>query len=113
IGNRVIQGHEIGTCENIGDAVGILSIIANNMYQRYVNNKIEAQHEVEPTKHKRINYVNYIKKSRSIFMVLLFYFIKTIYFVALKKSLITNTSPTRILRQIKRTRIAKKFDQNG
>lgn len=46
-------------------------------------------------------------------MDLLFYFIKTIYFVALKKSLIKNTSPTRILREIKRTRFEKKFDQNG
>lgn len=52
---RVIQGHEIGTFEIIGVALVILSIIANNMYQRYVNNKIEAQHEVEPTKHKSIN----------------------------------------------------------
>src|SRR5690625_5350757 len=52
---RVIQGHEIGTFEIIGVALVILSIIANNMYQRYVNNKIEDQHEVEPTKHKSIN----------------------------------------------------------
>src|SRR5690625_4220949 len=109
----VIQGHAIGTSDIIGVALVILSIIANNMYDRYVNNKIVTQHEVQPTKHKSINKVNYIKKSRSIFMDLLFYFIKTTYFVALKKSLIKNTSPTRILRDIKRTRFEKKFDQNG
>lgn len=40
---RVIQGHEIGTFEVMGVALVILSIIANNMYQRYVNKKLEAK----------------------------------------------------------------------
>src|SRR5699024_3634357 len=106
---QMIQGYKISFFEYLGVFIVCLMIILNNLYQRMM---IKKNPDILPTSHKETDSTKTASSELLISRIKNGY-LKKIQVVALKKSLIKNTSPTRILREIKRTRFDKKFDQNG